>query len=34
MRWGIETLFSHLKKRGYQFEDTHMGVLTVAFALC
>ena len=43
MRWGIETLFSHLKKRGYQFEDTHMtkacrigklmGVLAVAFAL-
>ncbi len=44
LRWGIETLFSHLKKRGYQFEDTHMTkkdriarlmcVLTVAFALC
>ena len=44
MRWGIESLFSHLKKRGYQFEDTHMtkgcrieklmGVLAVAFALC
>lgn len=44
MRWGIETFFSHLKKRGYQFEDTHMtkgcridkllGVLAVAFALC
>jgi len=43
MRWGIETLFSHLKRRGYQFEDTHMtkgcrigklmGVLAVAFAL-
>lgn len=43
-RWGIETLFAHLKKRGYQFEDTHMtkkerieklmGVLTLAFALC
>ncbi len=42
-RWGIETLFSHLKRRGYQFEDTHMtkgerisklmGVLAVAFAL-
>ncbi len=41
--WGIETLFSHLKRRGYQFEDTHMtkgcrigklmGVLAVAFAL-
>ncbi|MEX2578832.1 MAG: transposase [Verrucomicrobiales bacterium] len=44
LRWGIETLFSHLKKRGFQFEDTHMtkkerieklmGVLAVAFALC
>lgn len=43
-RWGIETLFGHLKKRGYQFEDTHLtkrkrveklfGVLAVAFALC
>ena len=43
-RWGIETLFGHLKKRGYQFEDTHtakkdrieklMGMLTLAFALC
>ena len=43
-RWGIETLFSHLKKRGYQFEDTHMtrkdrieklmGVVALAFALC
>ena len=43
LRWGIETLFSHLKRRGYQFEDTHMtkasrigklmGVLAVAFAL-
>jgi hypothetical protein len=43
MRWGIETLFSHLKRRGCQFEDTHMtkgsrisklmGVLAVAFAL-
>lgn len=42
-RWGIETLFSHLKKRGYQFEDTHMSkperieklmaVLAVAFAM-
>jgi hypothetical protein len=42
--WDTETLFSHLKKRGYQFENTHMtqrhrieklmGVLTVAFALC
>lgn len=44
LRWGIETFFSHLKKRGYQFEETHMskngsierlmGVLAVAFALC
>lgn len=43
LRWGIETFFSHLKKRGYQFEDTHMtkrerieklmGVLAVAFAM-
>ena len=43
-RWGIETLFGHLKKRGYQFEETHLtkrkrveklfGVLAVAFALC
>jgi len=43
-RWGIETLFGHLKKKGYQFEDTHMtkagrieklmGVLTLAFVLC
>ena len=43
-RWGIETFFSHLKKRGFQFEDTHMtkkkriekllGVLAVSFALC
>ena len=44
MRWGIETFFGHLKKRGFQFEDTHMtkgcrieklmGVLALAFALC
>lgn len=43
MRWGIEILFSHLKRRGCQFEDTQMtkgcrigklmGVLAVAFAL-
>ena len=43
-RWGIENFFSHLKKRGFQFEDTHMtkkeriekllGVLAVSFALC
>ena len=24
LRWGIETLCSHLKRRGYRFEDTHM----------
>ena len=23
-RWGIEQLFSHLKKRGFNLEDTHM----------
>lgn len=23
-RWGIETLFSCLKGRGFNFEDTHM----------
>ena len=23
-RWGIELLFSHLKRRGFNFEDTHM----------
>ncbi len=44
LRWGIEPLFSHLKKRGYQFEETHLsklkrveklfGVLAVAFSLC
>ena len=44
LRWGIETFFSHLKKRGYNFEETHMskkrsieklmGVLAVAFAIC
>ena len=44
LRWGIETFFSHLKKRGYQFEETHLtkrkrveklfGVLAVAFSLC
>jgi IS4 transposase len=43
-RWGIETFFSHLKKRGFKFEDIHMtkkeriekllGVLAVSFALC
>lgn len=44
LRWGIETLFGHLKKKGYQLEDTHMtkgvrieklvGVLTLSFLLC
>jgi len=24
LRWGIELLFSHLKKRGFRLEDTHM----------
>lgn len=24
LRWGIELLFSHLKKRGFNLEDTHM----------
>lgn len=43
LRWGIENLFSHLKRRGYDFEATHltkgrridalMGVLAIAFAL-
>ena len=43
LRWGIEILFSHLKRRGYPFENTHMtkgyrigklmSVLAVAFAL-
>jgi len=23
-RWGIEQLFSHLKKRGFNLEDTHL----------
>lgn len=44
LRWGIETFFSHLKKRGFCFEATHMtgkarieklvAVLGVAFTLC
>lgn len=44
LRWGIETFFSHLKKRGFRFEDTHLtkrarieklvAVLGVAFTLC
>jgi len=43
-RWGIELFFSHLKKRGFNFEDTHLtaaakvdrlvAVLAVAFTLC
>jgi hypothetical protein len=24
LRWGIEQLFSHLKKRGFDLEATHM----------
>jgi len=24
LRWGIELLFSHLKKRGFHLESTHM----------
>jgi len=23
-RWGIECLFAHLKKRGFNTEDTHL----------
>ena len=44
LRWGIESFFSHLKKRGFQFEDTHLtkkpgierlvAVLAVAFTMC
>jgi hypothetical protein len=44
LRWGIETFFSHLKKRGFCFEQTHLtkkprleklvAVLGVAFTLC
>lgn len=44
LRWGIETFFSHLKKRGFCFEDTHLtkrprleklvAVLGMAFTLC
>ena len=40
-RWGIETLFSHLKTRGFRMEDTHLTcskriekllfILTIAF---
>jgi len=42
-RWGIEQLFSHLKKRGFNLEDTHltdkkklermMGLVSVSFLL-
>jgi hypothetical protein len=42
-RWGIEQLFSHLKKRGFNLEDTHLqtaeklerlfGVVTMSFLL-
>lgn len=44
LRWGIETFFGHLKKRGFDFETTHISkpgridklvaVLAVAFTLC
>jgi hypothetical protein len=44
LRWGIENLFSHLKKRGFDFEKTHLkngrridrlvAVLSEAFTLC
>jgi len=44
LRWGIELFFSHLKKRGLNFEDTHLSegarieklcaVLVVVFTLC
>lgn len=44
LRWGIETFFSHLKKRGFCFESTHLtkkarleklvALLGVAFTLC
>lgn len=43
-RWGVETFFGHLKKRGFKFEKTHVSkpgridklvaVLSVAFTLC
>ncbi len=43
-RWGIELVFSHLKKRGFDLETTHMsdprkierlfGLLTLAFLIC
>lgn len=43
-RWAIETLFGHLKKRGFNFEDTHMtdlnkisklvALLAITFCLC
>ena len=31
LRWGIETLFSHLQRRGFQFEDTKF---RKKFAIC
>ena len=44
MRWGIESFFSHCKKRGFNLEDTHMtnagkinrllAVVAVAFCIC
>lgn len=44
LRWGIETFFGHLKKRGFKFETTHItkpgridklvAVPAVAFTLC
>lgn len=43
-RWGIESFFSHLKRRGFCFESTHLSkkdrierlvaVLAVAFTMC
>ena len=33
LRWGIEQLFSHLKKRGFNLEDTHMTDTKKLFAL-
>jgi hypothetical protein len=43
-RWGIELLFSHLKKRGFNLEDTHMtsgtkieklfAIVTLGFLFC
>jgi len=43
-RWGIETLFGCLKKRGFNFESTHLnkleriekltGILAITFSFC